>query len=85
MKNLILLIVFLTLTLVGFSQSEKPVSNDATELVVLKKLEEGTPRKARASRNPKHIKVNYKKSNDIISIKAYRKSLRDKVRRVKLC
>jgi len=85
MKNLILLLAFLTLPLVGFSQSEKPVSTDATELVVLKKVEEAAPRKARASRNAKHIKVNYKKSNDIISIKAYRKSLRDKVRRVKLC
>ena len=84
MKNLILLLVFLTLPLVGFSQTEKPVSTN-TELVVLKKVEEVAPRKARASRNAKYLKVNYKKSNDIISIKAYRKSLRDKVRRVKLC
>ena len=85
MKNLILLLAFLTLPLVGFSQIEKPVSNNSTELVVLKKVEEVAPIKARTSRNAKHIKVNYKKSNDIISIKAYRKSLRDKVRRIKLC
>ncbi|RZN80299.1 MULTISPECIES: hypothetical protein [unclassified Winogradskyella] len=85
MKNLILLLVFLTLPLVGFSQTEKPVSTNNNELVVLKKVEEVAPRKARASRNAKYLKVNYKKSNDIISIKAYRKSLRDKVRRVKLC
>ncbi|WP_299113756.1 hypothetical protein [uncultured Winogradskyella sp.] len=85
MKNLILIIAFLTLPLVGFAQTEKPISIDATELVVLKKVEEVAPRKARASRNAKHLKVNYKKSNDIISIKAYRKSLKDKVRRKKLC
>jgi len=85
MKNLILVLAFLTLPIVGFAQSEKTVSTDASELVVLKKAEEVAPRKARASRNAKYIKVNYKKSNDIISIKAYRKSLRDKVRRVKLC
>jgi len=29
--------------------------------------------------------MNYKKSNDIISIKAYRKSLQIKVKEVKLC
>ena len=85
MKNLILLLVFLTLPIVGFSQTEKPVSTNTTELVVLKKVEVTASKKARASRNAKHIKVNYKKSYYIISIKAYRKSLRDKVKRAKLC
>ncbi|RZN84733.1 MAG: hypothetical protein EVB11_01380 [Winogradskyella sp.] len=85
MKNLILILAFLTLPLAGFAQTNESVSIDATELVVLKKAEDVAPRKARASRNAKHLKVNYKKSNDIISIKAYRKSLKDKVRRVKLC
>jgi len=55
MKNLILIIAFLTLPLVGFAQTEKPVYADATELVVLKKAEKDAPRKARASRNATHI------------------------------
>lgn len=85
MKNLILILALITLPLVGSAQTEKPAAIDATELVSFKKAEEYTPRKARAAREAKYLKVNYKKSNDIISIKAYRKSLKDKVKREKLC
>ncbi|SHG70491.1 hypothetical protein [Winogradskyella jejuensis] len=85
MKNLILIVAFLTLPLVGFAQANTAVSANTSELVSIKKVEDIAPRKVRASRNAKHIKVNYKKSNDIISIKAYRKSLKDKVRRERLC
>lgn len=86
MKNLILILALLTLPFLGFAQTDKPVSVSTVELVPVKKVEEITPiKKATTNRNAKYLRVNYKKSNDIISIKAYRKSLKDKVSRKKLC
>lgn len=86
MKKLILILALLTLPFVGSAQTEKPVITDATELVTLKKAEVVAPvKRATATRKAKYLRVNYKKSNDIISIKAYRKSLKDKVSRKKLC
>ncbi|TCK67609.1 hypothetical protein DFQ05_1388 [Winogradskyella wandonensis] len=85
MKNLILIVAFLTLPLLGFAEAHTPASASTTELVSIKKIEDVTPRKVKAARNSKVLEVNYKKSNDIISIKAYRKSLKDKVRRERLC
>ncbi len=86
MKKLILILALLTLPFVGSTQTEKPVNTGATELVTLKKIDVVSPRKkATTTRKAKYLRVNYKKSNDIISIKAYRKSLKDKVSRKKLC
>ncbi|MFD1062362.1 hypothetical protein ACFQ1Q_03825 [Winogradskyella litorisediminis] len=84
MKQVILILAFLTLPIVGFAQAETSAPAN-TELVSIIKVEDVAPRKASTSRNAKHLKVNYKKSNDIISIKAYRKSLKDKIKRERLC
>ena len=86
MKKLILIVTFITLSLSAYSQTKASWNEVATDLIELKKAEEdAAPKKTRAVRNTKFLKVNYKKSNDIISIKAYRKSLKDKLRRKKLC
>ena len=85
MKNLILIVALLMFSLAGAAQSQSSATENATELVSIKKAEDVAPKKTRATRNTKVLKVNYKKSNDIISIKAYRKSLKDKLRREKLC
>lgn len=85
MKNFILILAFVTLPLVGFAQIETSKEVTNTELVSIKKAEDVAAKKVRASRNAKFIKVNRKKSNDIISIKAYKKSLKDKVKRERLC
>lgn len=85
MKHLILILAFVTLPLIGFAQVETSTEAANTELVSTIKVEDVAPKKARASRNAKFIRVNRKKSNDIISIKAYKKSLKDKVKRERLC
>jgi len=86
MKKLILIVTFLTLSLSGFSQVKISANEVSVDLIELKKVEDDVaPKKTRAVRHTKFLKVNYKKSNDIISIKAYRKSLKDKLRREKLC
>ena len=86
MKKLILIVTFITLFLSAYSQTKASGNEVATDLIELKKVEDdAAPKKTRAVRNTKFLKVNYIKSNDIISIKAYRKSLKDKLRREKLC
>lgn len=84
MKHLILILAFVTLPLIGFAQAETSAAAN-TELVSTIKVEDAAPKKAKASRNAKYIRVDRKKSNDIISIKAYKKSLKDKVKRERLC
>lgn len=84
MKHLILILAIVTLPLVGFAQADtETIAN--TELSSTNKVEHITSKKIRTSRNAKYIRVNRKKSNDIISIKAYKKSLNDKVKRERLC
>ena len=80
MKKLILIVAFFTLPLAGFAQTNTSETT-ATELVSTKKVNQVAARKVRTIQKAKYLKENYKKSNDIISIKAYRKSLKDKVRR----
>ncbi|RNC88425.1 MAG: hypothetical protein ED556_04360 [Winogradskyella sp.] len=80
MKKLILIVAFFSLSIAGFAQTNSSETAN-TELVSTKKVEELATRKVRTIKKAKYLKVNYKKSNDIISIKAYRKSLKDKVRR----
>jgi hypothetical protein len=84
MKNILVIIALLILPVAGFAQSETTIAVTNTELIDVKKVEAVTPVRVKAARKAKHIRVNYKKSSDIISIKAYRKSLNVKVSTKKL-
>jgi hypothetical protein len=86
MKKGLLIILFLTISLVGFAQQE-PVASNETEFVDTPKTIKPDASKSTISAAVKAevLKMNRKKSNEIISIKAYRKSLQIKVKTVKLC
>ena len=86
MKKFSLILLFITLSLAGFAQ-EKPVASTEIEFVDSSKIVKPEASKTRSSARVKAevLKMNRKKSNEIISIKAYRKSLQIKVKTVKLC
>lgn len=86
MKKGLIIILFLTMSLAGFAQQDN-VANNETELVETKKTEtvEAKTISISAEVKAKVLKLNRKKSNEIISIKAYRKSLQIKLKTVKLC
>lgn len=86
MKKGLVIILFLTMSLAGFAQQDNIV-NIETELVETEKAEkvEAKTFSISAEVKAKVLKMNRKKSNEIISIKAYRKSLQIKVKTVKLC
>ncbi len=86
MKKGLAIILFLTMSLAGFAQQDVVVNNE-TELVIntkAVKLEAKTINVS-AKVKAKVLKMNRKKSTEIISIKAYRKSLPIRVKNVKLC
>lgn len=86
MKTGLVLLLFLTMSLAGFAQQDV-VSSIHTELIETVRAEKPEAKKASISSKAKAkvIELNHKKSNEIISIKAYRKSLQIKVKTVKLC
>jgi len=86
MKNALIFILFLTVSFTGFAQQEVTVSTE-TEIVETVKEENVAAKTINVSAEVKAkvLKMNRKKSNAIISIKAYRKSLQIKVKTVKLC
>lgn len=86
MKKGLVILAFLTMSLAGFAQQDV-ISNVETELVETIKPEKPEVAKATISAKAKAkvLRLNHKKSNEIISIKAYRKSLQIKVKTVKLC
>jgi hypothetical protein len=86
MKKGLVIILFLTMSLAGFAQQDNIV-NIETELVETEKAEkvEAKTISISAEVKAKVLKMNRKKSNEIISIKAYRKSLQIKLKTVKLC
>ena len=86
MKKGLIILAFLTMSLASFAQQDVIANND-TELVETVKADQPEAKKAMISAKVKAkvLKINRKKSNEIISIKAYRKSLQIKVKTVKLC
>ena len=86
MKNALIFILFLTVSFTGFAQQEVTVSTE-TEIVETVKEENVAAKTINVSAEVKAkvLKMNRKKSNEIISIKAYRKSLQIKIKTVKLC
>jgi len=86
MKNALIFLLFLTVSFTGFAQQNVTAhtENEIVETVKVEKVESKTI-EASAKIKAKVLKMNRKKSNEIISIKAYRKSLQIKVKTVKLC
>jgi hypothetical protein len=86
MKKGLIILAFLTMSLAGFAQQEVAV-NTNVDLIETVKAEKPEAKKSviSAKVKAKVLKINRKKSNEIISIKAYRKSLQIKVKTVKLC
>lgn len=86
MKKCLVILAFITMSFAGFAQQDV-VSNMDTELVETIKSEkpEASKTTISAKAKAKVLRMNHKKSNEIISIKAYRKSLQIKVKTVKLC
>ena len=84
MKNALIFILFLTVSFTGFAQQEVTVSTETVETVKEENVAAKTINVS-AEVKAKVLKMNRKKSNEIISIKAYRKSLQIKVKTVKLC
>ena len=86
MKNALIIIFFLTLSLTGFAQQDVTVNNETerVETITIAKSEISTIAVS-AEIKAKVLKLNRKKSKEIISIKAYRKSLQIKTKTVKLC
>jgi len=71
------------------AQNKGEVAQNEVELIKMNFSEKNAKSKTKASNyskiRAKVIRLNHKKSNDIISIKAYRKSLHIKVKTVILC
>ncbi len=89
MKKLLFLIVLITLPVLTFGQN---ASNDTVkqnnlitiEAIAVQEIAENQIAFGTFSRNDV-VNLSYKKSNDLISIKAYRKSLQIRTREVKAC
>ena len=86
MKKSLTILALLLVSFAGFSQQEILASN-GKEITKVVKAETPKLKKSviSAKVKAKVLKINRKKSNEIISIKAYRKSLQIKVKTVKLC
>ncbi|WP_179021148.1 hypothetical protein [Winogradskyella forsetii] len=86
MKTALIILVFLTMSFAGYAQQDVLVNNE-TELVETKEAVKPEVKTTNISAKVKAkvLKMNRKKSNEIISIKAYRKSLQIRVKTVKLC
>ena len=90
MKTLLLILAFVSLPLITIAQEDN--STATTEISVEKDVKEAIETivvKKESFLNSavkaQILKINRKKSNEIISIKAYRKSLQIKVKEIKLC
>lgn len=90
MKKAILIFALITFPLFAIGQNESVSNVDINSVeTMFEKIVELKEAKKEATSNSalknKVIYINRKKSADIISIKAYRKSLQIKVKTVKLC
>jgi len=91
MKKVLIILVILTAPFLTGAQNDttttvvNEVITNTTSIKVDVKIDTTTQQTADVDYVAKVNDMNYKKSNDIISIKAYRKSLQIKVKEVKLC
>lgn len=86
MKKGLVIILFLTMSLAGFAQQDLAGNNETKLVETAKEVKPETNKvNISAEVKAKVLKMNRKKSTEIISIKAYRKSLQIRVKTVKLC
>jgi hypothetical protein len=90
MKKTLAILAFTLLPLLSMGQDTNVdiKNNDTVETVIEKTTETQevkTDTAASYAAKAQLLKINRKKSSDIISIKAYRKSLQIKVKTIKLC
>ncbi len=88
MKKGLIAILFLTLPLLTFAQKEVAVNyevNPVKEVIKVSTTKVKAKTSTSSKMKTKIINLKHKKSNDIISIKAYRKSLQIKVKTKRLC
>lgn len=88
MKKLLTILAFVMLPILSIGQEVTKTSSIRTEAVSKQKTEIQKVNKSTSTNSAvksQLLKINKKKSQDIISIKAYRKSLQIKVKDVKLC
>jgi len=88
MKKVLTILAIVLLPILSFGQEANTEikNNDTVETVIEKSEATQTIKEtAAASIKAQVIKINRKKSNEIISIKAYRKSLNIKVKEVRVC
>nr|WP_321234436.1 hypothetical protein [uncultured Psychroserpens sp.] len=90
MKKVLTILAFTMLPLLSMGQDTNVdiKNNDTVETVIEKTTETQKIKKETTSSSAvkaQLLKINKKKSNEIISIKAYRKSLQIKVKTIKLC
>lgn len=88
MKKVLIIVVLSFLPIIGSAQSTASTDNDNTTETRVNKAESSTKSKAstlKAETRATLMHLNYKKSNELISIKAYRKSLQIKVKTIKMC
>lgn len=91
MKTLITILLLAVAPLASFAQNDADALSNETETVISatdessieKKVEVSTASKS--SSQIKAIKINHNKSHELISIKAYRKSLQIKMKTIKMC
>jgi len=72
------MLIMLSIALIGISGCKEETKKEEVKTEIASE-------QAVAKFKAQAADMNYKKSNDIISIKAYRKSLQIKVKEVKLC
>lgn len=81
MKKFLVTVLFIAISAASFGQDNSPASAvDVNKEAVIKQATTKT-----SKLKTKVINLNHKKSIDLISIRAYRKSLQIKVKTVKLC
>lgn len=86
MKKGLIILVFLTLSFAGYAQQELNTVNGKELIETIKADKPEVAKKVSTAKvKTQVLKINHKKSNEIISINAYRKSLQIKVKTVKLC
>nr|WP_321221638.1 hypothetical protein [uncultured Psychroserpens sp.] len=90
MKKVLTILAFTLLPILSFGQvvNESNKNANTTEIITEITVESQTIKvetAASSAMKAKVLKINRKKSTEIISIKAYRKSLQIKLKTVKLC
>jgi len=86
MKKGLVIILFLTMSLTGIAQQDVIVKNETERFETSKTLKlDATKVGVSAKVKARILKMNRKKNNELISIKAYRKSLQIRVKTTKLC